>query len=231
MVQTCFLDAVAAKLNLRIRQFDAEGLLLLASHELTQELPAAFVFWRGLARQFFQAVCQLGDARPEKLKLLAVPPEEQLAQLVAEAPPMHGLEYLSIHVLQLLCNELRELVAVQAADDWRGLAGYLRKVNPLWHLLGRVTFHLAENKRDRQRPSAFLATYTHRLSEQSRLQHLPLAEARDLTLVRRTGPSSNRCWNRWPGRPRRCAGSRTARRQGIVRAAGVEHRPGVSLSY
>jgi non-specific serine/threonine protein kinase len=44
-------------------------------------------------------------------------------------------------------------------------------------LLGRVTFHLAENKGDPERPFAFLATFTHRLSGQSRLQHLPLAQA------------------------------------------------------
>jgi hypothetical protein len=47
----------------------------------------------------------------------------------------------------------------------------------LAHLLGRVTFHLAENKRNPERPFAFLATYTHRISGQSRLQHLPLADA------------------------------------------------------
>src|SRR5262249_19661726 len=45
------------------------------------------------------------------------------------------------------------------------------------HLLGRVTFHLAENKRDPARPFAFLATFTHRLSSDAKLKHLPLAEA------------------------------------------------------
>ena len=68
---------------------------------------------------------------------------------------------------------MKERAAAHAA----GPAGYLKVINPLWHLLGRVTFHLAENKRDASRPFAFLATYTHRLSRQDRLQHLPLAEA------------------------------------------------------
>jgi SNF2 family DNA or RNA helicase len=36
---------------------------------------------------------------------------------------------------------------------------------------------IAENKRDPERPFAFLATFTHRLSSQARPQHLPLAEA------------------------------------------------------
>ena len=58
-----------------------------------------------------------------------------------------------------------------------GLTAYLREKNPLWRLVGRVTFHLAENKRDTQHPFAFLATYTGRLSAQGRPQHKPLGQA------------------------------------------------------
>ena len=53
----------------------------------------------------------------------------------------------------------------------------LLKLNPDAQLLGRVTFHLAENKRDPDRPFAFLATYAHRMSAKSQVQHLPLGEA------------------------------------------------------
>jgi non-specific serine/threonine protein kinase len=156
---------------------NAEGLLLLASQELAAELPAALVFWRALARQFFAAVCQLGDGDFPKWQSVAAPSEEELTQLAADAPPMQGLEYLTVELLQSLWNELRELARSRAADFLGGPAAWLRSVNPLWHLLGRVTFHLAENKRDPQRPFAFLATYTHKLSGQARLQHLPLADA------------------------------------------------------
>jgi SNF2-related domain/SNF2 Helicase protein/Helicase conserved C-terminal domain len=155
----------------------AEGLLLLASRGLGQELPAALVFWRSLARQFFQAVCQLGEEGFQKWESVPEPAQEELALLAAEAPPMRGLEYLTAGLLRKLWNELRELAVARAAEFPEGPAAWLRGVNPLWHLLGRVTFHLAENKRDPERPFAFLATYTHKLSGQARLQHLPLAEA------------------------------------------------------
>src|SRR5688572_6481335 len=75
------------------------GLHLLASQLLDDEVPPALVFWRGLARQFFQAVCHLGDAPPAKWKALAPPDEEALAALVLEAPPMQGLEYLNAELL------------------------------------------------------------------------------------------------------------------------------------
>ncbi|HEY7154892.1 MAG TPA: DEAD/DEAH box helicase [Gemmataceae bacterium] len=170
-------DEAEQALEKAFGESSAEGLLLLASRELAQELPVALVFWRSLARQFFQAVCQLGEEAFQKWQSVAAPSEAELALLAAEAPPMRGLEYLNAGLLQTLWNELRELGAARAAEFPEGPAAWLRSVNPLWHLLGRVTFHLAENKRDPQKPFAFLATYTHKLSGQARLQHLPLAEA------------------------------------------------------
>ena len=46
-----------------------------------------------------------------------------------------------------------------------------------WNLVGRVCFHLAENKKDEEFPFAFLATYSRRLSIQGKAQYLPLGNA------------------------------------------------------
>src|SRR5260370_4821663 len=151
--------------------------MLLASGEMGQDLAASLVFGRDLARRFFAAVCHLGEEGFDQWHSIPPPAEEQLAEMVAEAPPMRGLEYLTVAVLRDLWAELRELVVARAAAFSDGPSAYLRTINPLWHLLGRVTFHLAENKRDPAKPFAFLATFAHRLSGQARLQHLPLAEA------------------------------------------------------
>src|SRR5258708_4421376 len=73
----------------------AAGLLLLATSALDhQELPAAIVFWRGFARDFFQRVCHLGETPVEQWTGLKEPADDELAKLVAGAPPMRGLEYL-----------------------------------------------------------------------------------------------------------------------------------------
>jgi non-specific serine/threonine protein kinase len=170
-------EAVAVQLDRAFAESSAAGLVLLASHELHESLPAALVFWRGLARRFFQAVCQQGEGGFEKWQSIPPPSEDELARLVAEAPPMRGLEYLNAELLRGLWSELCMLAIARAEKHPQGPAAWLSAVNPLWHLLGRVTFHLAENKRDPASPFAFLATYTHRLSGQARLQHLPLAEA------------------------------------------------------
>ncbi len=106
------------------------------------------------------------------------PPDDLvLAIIVAEAPPMRGLEYLTNELLKSLWSQILSTFLQRAAKTEGGCRGQLLELNPDAHLLGRVTFHLAENKRDASRPFAFLATYAHRISAKAQVQHLPLAEA------------------------------------------------------
>jgi non-specific serine/threonine protein kinase len=161
----------------------ADGLLLLAEPTVREDLPADFLFWREFARQFFQAICQLDEEqlgafeKSTDVSGIAPPDDLALAVSIADAPPMRGLEYLNPQVLKHLWFELAELVRRRGTETDGGLPAFLRLVNPWWHLLGRVTVHLAENKRDTERPFAFLATYTHRLSAKAKPQHLPLSQA------------------------------------------------------
>jgi len=172
------LDAtLAAGLEAAFGESSARGLLWLVSRALGQPLPPALLFWRELGQRFFHELCHLGEDVSGKWSQLECPPLEELEAMTAVAPPMRGLEYLSPEVLGRLWRELRELVIEQAQKHPDGLTGYLRGVNTIWHLLGRVTFHLAENKGNEQCPFAFLATYTHRVSSGARLQHLPLGQA------------------------------------------------------
>lgn len=59
----------------------------------------------------------------------------------------------------------------------QSVQGYLKQWNANWNLVGRVCFHLAENKLDPKRPFAFVATYTTQLSANSVPQHLQLKAA------------------------------------------------------
>ena len=186
-------DTTAKLLGESFSRSSAEGLLLLAEPRVTETLPADFLFWRDYARRFFQAVCQLDEERLVAFAAgtnrgetpLLRPDDLALAVLIADAPPMRGLEYLTPTVLTALWDELAELVRRRGAETDGGLTAFLRAVNPFQHLLGRVTFHLAENKRDADRPFAFLATYSHRLSAKAQVQHLPLAQALKLYAAER----------------------------------------------
>lgn len=178
---------VAESIRRAFERSSAEGLLFLAEPTVDEALPAEFLYWREWARRFFQSVCQLDEERLDQFANVAAtksneavvaPPDElALGSLIADAPPMRGLEYLTTHVLKSLWIELETLVRERGAKTDGGLPAFLRQVNPFRHLLGRVTFHLAENKRDEARPFAFLATYSHRMSAKASLQHLPLSQA------------------------------------------------------
>jgi non-specific serine/threonine protein kinase len=168
---------VGNRLQAAFAQSNAAGLLVLASQELDGDLPPPLAFWRAWSRRLFQELCHLGESANSKWAAVAPPSDVEIVTLVADAPPMHGLEYLSIDVVRRSWEELREHVAERAATFPDGPGAFLQSINPVWHLLGRVTFHLAENKKDPARPFAFLATYTHQMGHKGQVQHLPLAEA------------------------------------------------------
>ena len=135
----------------------AEGLLLLATDGLTLSIPPSPTYWRDFGRGYLQRLCQIGgvDGGPAPL----LPFEgSQLSEFVQEAPPMRGGEFLTSDLLEKLWREFGALVIRESA--MAGLSGWLKSKNPLWHTVGRVTFHLAENKRDPE-PSICLSSHLH----------------------------------------------------------------------
>lgn len=68
-------------------------------------------------------------------------------------------------------------VREEVASSGEGLTAWLEKRAAIWHQVGRVCFHLGENKRDPGFPFAFLATYAPRLSKGGRVQYQPLGKA------------------------------------------------------
>ncbi len=164
-----------------VRAFEAgaaAGLLHLAAAELETSLPPTLSFGRELAHRYLAALCSSPERLASAAKLaLPAPSADELAALVVAAPLMRGAEYLSEDVLALLWSEIDEQFW-QAVERQGGTArDYLAAHAPLWHGVGRVHFHLAENKADPDAPFAFLATYTTRVSNAARLQHRPLGKA------------------------------------------------------
>ena len=187
-------DAVAERLVSAFRESTSMGLLQLAGVGSKMALPFEFVFWKNWSQRFLRSVSQLNDERfillekvtkSSKAVTASVvssfsldPPDDlALAVLVSEAPPMRGLEFLTSELLKASWDDLLVGFLELAQKTDGGCRQLLLALNPDAQLLGRVTFHLAENKRDPDRPFAFLATYAHRLSGKSQVQHLPLGEA------------------------------------------------------
>lgn len=172
-----FSEAAAARLTEAFRSSPAHGLEMLASGFLYESMPPSFVFWRGIAQRLFTALCHNPNLQDASALTISKPAEAEWAALAEGAPPMKGLEYLNGSVLARLWDELDAHVHAAIDQTDGGATAYLKRCNPVWNAVGRVTFHLAENKRNPAYPFAFLATYTHRISEQGKVQHLPLGRA------------------------------------------------------
>jgi superfamily II DNA or RNA helicase len=170
-------EAVAGRLTEAFCASSPRGLEILASGFLHEPMPATFLFWRGVAQRLFTALCHNPNLQDASTLLIPKPNEDAFSVLAEEAPPMKGLEYLNGALLARLWDELDAHVRAAIAQTSGGAAAYLKSCNPVWNAVGRVTFHLAENKRNAAYPFAFLATYTHRISEQGKVQHLPLGRA------------------------------------------------------
>jgi non-specific serine/threonine protein kinase len=173
------LDGPAAKrLHAAFADSTPRGLLHLATVELQSSLPPAFAYARDFARSYLTRLCQVRtDEASGQLPPIEPPSETDLAFQVLQAPPMQGAEYLRPEVLLSWWSGLDALVRAEIAHHAGGAQAYLSERNPQWRLVGRVTFHLAENKRDPNHPFAFLATYIPKLSAQGRVQHEPLGKA------------------------------------------------------
>ena len=148
-------------------QARAQALLLMVGEGMKTTLDPSLEWLRRYAQRFMVRLCQ---TRAVPSSALA----EDLAEAMASLPPMQGAEYVTEDLLMSLWEQLAAQVAHEAGD---ALEAWLRAHGDIWHLVGRVTFHLAENKRDAERPFAFLATFTEKVSAAGQIQHLPLARA------------------------------------------------------
>ena len=156
-----------------------DGLMQLGLAELDSELPPDLAYWRDFARFYFSRLCALpGLAETGAMEAIFLPPpRDELPEHVATAPPMVGGEYLNEQVLAGLWEALHRAVQEAVRNTSGSVQDFFASQGSAWNLVGRVCFHLAENKGDEQAPFAFLATYTHRLSAKGKAQHLPLGKA------------------------------------------------------
>ncbi|MFG0261389.1 MAG: SNF2 helicase-associated domain-containing protein, partial [Novipirellula sp. JB048] len=176
-------ESLPASLVERFDRATAAGMTQLASREWEKGLSPIAEFWRHFSRQYFQALCREAAQKRRGWHSPEPPSEQQLDELLQAAPPMMGLEYLHSDSFRQLWNSLdaftQSHVSVTSSDTHHkpDVAEYLHSLDPVWNLVGRVTFHLAENKKNPDRPFAFLATYTDGKAKSGSLNHIPLAAA------------------------------------------------------
>jgi superfamily II DNA or RNA helicase len=153
------------------------GVLHLGAGELSTDLHPTLSYWREIGKALVARVCGASDPIDPKSLVVPEAAPAELAAFSLAAPPMPGAELITPSLLGELWLDTGKALTTEAARFGNGVQGYLKKQSSVWNVVGRVCFHLAENKRDPSFPFAFIATYVHKVSKQAKPQHLPLGRA------------------------------------------------------
>jgi non-specific serine/threonine protein kinase len=168
------------ELESAFRRGSGRGLLYLdiAAGEFSEEY--SFAYWKDFSRLYlslFSATPNLDRHDLARDPIEVELPMEDLDRFLLTVPPMKGAEYVDRECLLSLWRQLEETLRVEIQEFEKDIASFFASRHSGWSLLGRVCFHLAENKNSQERPFAFLATYAHQVSQDGRSQHLPLSRA------------------------------------------------------
>ncbi|MEM7174425.1 MAG: DEAD/DEAH box helicase [Chlamydiota bacterium] len=151
-----------------------EGLLYMAANRIDLSSYPVLKFWQSIAVKYLTEVCHLPEEN--EFTALDIPEVDLLNDWIIKSPPMTGGEYLSLALLRQMWCQLNLWIDA-AARKHEGIHLFLQKWAPKWQQVGKVCFHLAENKKDSSKPFAFLATYSTGFNVAGRLKHLPLRKA------------------------------------------------------
>ena len=141
------VDAPALSAPIQQRLSDAfvlgsgHGLLQLGAAEVGSVLPPAWAWWRDFSVRYVTALCATPDGA-----VVAVPHAQLLDALVATAPPIVGAEYLTADVLTALWVDLDTALRDEVSASKDSLQAFLKARHPVWNLVGRVHFNLAETR-------------------------------------------------------------------------------------
>jgi non-specific serine/threonine protein kinase len=163
-----------AKLQKSFEQDWPQGLFKLAADKYKTTDSLTLGYWQGLAEHYLTGLCHIPESADD---IVVEPPSDSVfSTLLLSAPPMSGGEYLTLSVLREIWISLSRW-GNQAVSSAGGLAIFLQTHAPQWHQVGRVCFHLAENKSNEAYPFAFLATYSTGFGSGGRVKHIPLRRA------------------------------------------------------
>ncbi len=153
-----------------------QWLLYLGFADPEVKLSPTLDFWRRFAALFVHHLRFVPELEEIRHKVVVPPADDELDALLATIPAMVGGEYVNVEMLRGYWQGLNRSFS-RAIRGFSGtVADFIHRYSPSSHLLGRIFFHLVEN-RDGEYPFAFLATYSTTMGGDGTSRHLPLKYA------------------------------------------------------
>ncbi|WP_372365352.1 DEAD/DEAH box helicase [Candidatus Uabimicrobium sp. HlEnr_7] len=152
----------------------ALALILLGFSEKNIYLSPSLEFWRSFSLSFTKKLVQTPNLEEIRENLKIEISQQEIQNLLAKSPFMTGLEYLDEDLLRFLWSRLNKQINKEIKEHKGSVEELIKSYKPNINLLGRVYFHLVENKNSQEYPFAFLATYSTNFATKEESKHLPL---------------------------------------------------------
>jgi SNF2 family DNA or RNA helicase len=159
-----------------------------------QQNSEQFWFWLGLARgsaglseslrflirlagAFVKKLVQNPDIELLREQATVEIDDEEIAGFIQNAPYMIGMQYLDKHWIEKAWESIHDAYKNRIQSYSGSIAQLFMESESPIHFVGRVYFHLVENKKEGEYPFSFLSTYAAELSPEGKSRHLPLKNA------------------------------------------------------
>ena len=130
----------------------------------------SLLYWRGFSKFYlslFVTIQNLDTVDPAKIKIEL--PTDDLNRFIKAAPLMKGAEYIDEECLSYIWQQIEEALKIEILQSDSSISEFFIAKYPSWNLLGKICFHLAENKNSSATPFAFLATYAHQINNEGKI--------------------------------------------------------------
>ena len=151
-------------------------LLFLCFSDQSIPLSQSLDYWRSFTGEFARKLRQTPELEDIRNKVTIPLEEVAVDEMLSRAPLMTGQEYLNAEFLKLLWSMLNAQFQYEVGIYKGTVEDFIHTYSPDVHLVGRIYFHLVENK-NQDYPFAFLATYSTQIDKQGKSKHLPLKHA------------------------------------------------------
>jgi SNF2 family DNA or RNA helicase len=169
-------EELQQKLNFHFEQSPQEALFHLAFVDELSPLSTNLSFWHRFSQYFVETLRMTPSLEEFRDQQTVLADPTRLKQLIDAAPFFTGSEYLNLDCLLFHWQELNAYFSDKIKSFKGSCAEFFQQFNPDIHLIGKIYFHLVENKKGAS-PFAFMATYSAGLNEQGAARHRPLSYA------------------------------------------------------
>lgn len=141
-----------------------------------KNMTVSMVFLHSVAVKFIKSLSRIVDIEFTRENTILTPTDEEILDILHSVPFVVGLEFINVNWIQNIYHSLSEIFAKEIKAYSGTVADFLLEHNSKINVVGRVFFHLVENKSD-EYPFAFLATYSTGTLGDKKATHTPLKNA------------------------------------------------------